>query len=109
MQAPAAHADVAFLLCGTVSHLLTNSDVAACFASVSERLRPGGLFVLEMLHPEDLFGGSVEVRSTASQAIETECTRDEADFASCMLHSTTPVRPRHRGDAVSLNSSSGTA
>ena len=48
--------DLAFMLCGTLSHLLSNGDALACFAAVARCLAPGGCLVLEMLHPEDVFG-----------------------------------------------------
>lgn len=47
---------MAFMLCGTLSHLLSNEDALACFAAVARCLAPGGCLVLEMLHPEDIFG-----------------------------------------------------
>lgn len=50
-------ADLAFMLCGTLSHLLDNDAALACFSAVSRSLAPGGCLVLEMLHPEDIFGG----------------------------------------------------
>lgn len=53
--------DLAFMLCGTLSHLLTNSDALECFASAAKSLRPNGCLVLEMVHPEDLFGGTLDV------------------------------------------------
>lgn len=53
--------DLAFMLCGTVSHLLTNNDALGCFESAARNLRPKGCLVVEMVHPEDLFGGALEL------------------------------------------------
>lgn len=53
--------DLAFMLCGTMSHLLTNVDALGCFESAARSLRSKGCLILEMVHPEDLFGGSLEL------------------------------------------------
>lgn len=45
------------MLFGTASHLLTNEAAIRCFRATAAALRPGGLFVLEMPSPEDLFDG----------------------------------------------------
>ena len=56
--------DLALLLWGTSQHLHSSADAAACFRAVSRALVPGGLLFLEMLHPEDLFGGFLEEGDT---------------------------------------------
>ncbi len=45
------------MLCGTVSHLTSNADALACFAATAASLHPGGLFIVEMVHPVDMFNG----------------------------------------------------
>lgn len=45
------------MLFGTAAHLLTNEAAIRCFRSTAAALRPGGLFVLELPSPEDLFDG----------------------------------------------------
>ncbi len=52
-----AQLDLAFMLCGTVSHLTSNADALACFAATAASLHPGGLFIVEMVHPVDMFNG----------------------------------------------------
>jgi SAM-dependent methyltransferase len=48
--------DLALLLLGSAGCLLTNDAAVACFRSVAAALRPGGLFVLELAHPAEVFG-----------------------------------------------------
>lgn len=50
--------DGAAMLLGTVAHLLTNEAAVSCFTATAAALRPGGLFVLELASPEDLFDGA---------------------------------------------------
>ncbi|GIL89545.1 hypothetical protein Vretimale_1894 [Volvox reticuliferus] len=51
--------DMVVCLLGTFSHILDTQQAISCFRRVSEHLRPGGLFVLEMAHPGDLFDGTL--------------------------------------------------
>ena len=46
------------LLFNTAAHLLTNEAAISCFRATVAALRPGGLFVLELPMPEDLFDGA---------------------------------------------------
>ncbi len=46
-------------LLGGFSHMLTNNDAIQCLQRVAEALRPGGLFVVELAHPSDIFDGSL--------------------------------------------------
>lgn len=64
-------ADLALLPLGTLAHALTNDDVLRWLAAVGNALRPGGLLVLELPHPADVFDGAlVEVRpSTVAHSI----------------------------------------
>jgi len=47
--------DAAWLLLGSMQHLLTNDDVLSCFASVSSVLKPGGTIIIELPHPRETF------------------------------------------------------
>ena len=51
-------ADVAALLLGSIGHLLTNDDAIQCFTATAAALRPGGLLIVELPSPEDLFDGA---------------------------------------------------
>ncbi len=56
--------DCAISMLGTVSHLLSNEDMYAHLSCVARSLRPGGVYLLEMVHPRDVFskGSSTERR-----------------------------------------------
>jgi SAM-dependent methyltransferase len=47
--------DAAWLLLGSMQHLLTNDDIIACFKSINSILRPGGTVVIELPHPRETF------------------------------------------------------
>ncbi|GLC72177.1 hypothetical protein PLESTF_001215300 [Pleodorina starrii] len=51
--------DMIVCLLGTFSHLLDTRQAISCFRAVSRHLAPGGLFVLELAHPGDLFDGTL--------------------------------------------------
>ncbi|KAL6753552.1 hypothetical protein V8C86DRAFT_454871 [Haematococcus lacustris] len=51
--------DMVTCLLAGLSHLLDNSQAAAAFACVARVLKPGGLFVVELAHPGDLFDGGL--------------------------------------------------
>ena len=51
-------ADAAALLLGSIGHLLTNEDAIQCFIATAAALRPGGLLIVELPTPEDLFDGA---------------------------------------------------
>ena len=48
--------DLALLLLGSAACLLTNDDMIACLRHTADALAPGGLLVLELPHPRELFG-----------------------------------------------------
>lgn len=50
--------DGASMLLGTMAHLLTNEAAVRCFHATAAALQPGGLFVLELSSPDDLFDGA---------------------------------------------------
>ncbi|KAL7541460.1 hypothetical protein ACHAXR_010938 [Thalassiosira sp. AJA248-18] len=47
--------DSAWLLLGSMQHLLTNEDIIACFSSVHNALKSGGTVVVELPHPRETF------------------------------------------------------
>jgi SAM-dependent methyltransferase len=47
--------DTAWILLGSMSHLLTNDDVIRCFSSLRSALKPGGTAVIELPHPRETF------------------------------------------------------
>ena len=59
MMAPEGGFDCVVMLLGTVEHLLTYDDAISCMTSVRKQLKPGGLFVVELEHPWDLFSGDL--------------------------------------------------
>eukprot|EP00882_Tetradesmus_deserticola_P031463 GHRQ01035578.1.p1 GENE.GHRQ01035578.1~~GHRQ01035578.1.p1 ORF type:complete len:174 (+),score=94.51 GHRQ01035578.1:2-523(+) len=64
--------DMVVCLLGTLSHMLDNKQAAACFRRVAQQLRPGGLFVLELAHPGDLFDGSLLLQDTGAEMWEVD-------------------------------------
>lgn len=51
--------DMATCLLGTLSHALSNAAAASTLRRAAAHLRPGGVFVLELAHPGDLFDGTL--------------------------------------------------
>ena len=51
--------DAACVLLGTASHLVETADAIATFESIGRCLKPGGVCVLELEHPYDLFDGGL--------------------------------------------------
>jgi SAM-dependent methyltransferase len=47
--------DTAWILLGSMSHLLTNDDVIRCFSCLRSALKPGGTAVIELPHPRETF------------------------------------------------------
>eukprot|EP00577_Skeletonema_sp_RCC1716_P012057 CAMPEP_0113384072 /NCGR_PEP_ID=MMETSP0013_2-20120614/6697_1 /TAXON_ID=2843 ORGANISM="Skeletonema costatum, Strain 1716" /NCGR_SAMPLE_ID=MMETSP0013_2 /ASSEMBLY_ACC=CAM_ASM_000158 /LENGTH=407 /DNA_ID=CAMNT_0000266655 /DNA_START=93 /DNA_END=1316 /DNA_ORIENTATION=- /assembly_acc=CAM_ASM_000158 len=47
--------DTAWILLGSMSHLLTNDDVIRCFSSLRSALKPGSTIVVELPHPRETF------------------------------------------------------
>ena len=50
--------DMVICLLGTFSHMLSNEDASRAMACISRALRPGGVLLIELGHPGDLFDGS---------------------------------------------------
>lgn len=59
MTVPAEGFDVVTMLLGTAAHLLTHDDAMRCLRAVRRNLKPGGIFVVELEHPWDLFSGDL--------------------------------------------------
>lgn len=47
--------DTAWLLLGSMQHLLTNDDIIACFTSLRSVMKDGGIAVIELPHPRETF------------------------------------------------------
>ena len=50
---------MAFMLLGTFSHLLDTDSALRCLKSTHAALQPGGLLVLELSHPTEVFDGTL--------------------------------------------------
>lgn len=51
--------DMACILMGTMQHMVTNDDALAAVCAAKQAIRPGGLVVLELAHPYDLWDGTL--------------------------------------------------
>ena len=70
---------VVFVAFNTFFNLLSEERQQSCFAAVSQRLAPGGAFVVEAFVPEPQPGSSVVVRSmTADSVVLSITTHDVA-------------------------------
>lgn len=54
-KASAIAFDAAWLVLGSMQHLLTNDDIITCFKSINSVLHPGGTVVIELPHPRETF------------------------------------------------------
>ncbi|OUS42372.1 S-adenosyl-L-methionine-dependent methyltransferase [Ostreococcus tauri] len=70
MTVPVNGFDVVTMLLGTAAHLLTHDDAIRCLRAVRRNLKPGGIFVVELEHPWDLFSG--DIREGAGDAWDRE-------------------------------------
>lgn len=59
MQEGLTPTDLALLPLGTLAHALTNDDALRWLEAAGNALRPGGLLVLELAHPADVFDGAL--------------------------------------------------
>jgi SAM-dependent methyltransferase len=76
---PAGPFAIVFVAFNTFFGLLTEERQQACFTAVSQRLAPGGAFVIEAFVPEPRPGSAVAVRSmTADSVVLTITTHDVA-------------------------------
>ena len=51
--------DAACILLGTAAHLVDTDDAVACLRGAADALRPGGVVILELEHPFDIFDGQL--------------------------------------------------
>ena len=58
-DSPLAGFDVVTVLLGTAAHLTAPEDAEACLRGAAECLAPGGIVVLELEHPYDVFDGQL--------------------------------------------------
>ena len=47
--------DSAWLLLGSMQHLLTNEDIISCLSSLHSIIKPGGTVIIELPHPRETF------------------------------------------------------
>ena len=94
--------DVACVLLGTAAHLLETDEVLACLAGMRACLAPGGVAVLELEHPFDLFEGTLmdaygdggwsqEVPPGVRVNVEWGREGDRFDVATHVVHRTVGV------------------
>lgn len=62
--------DLIVCLLGTFSHMQENRDALATLQRIAAHLAPGGLFVLELAHPGDLFDGTLIVGDGGAETWE---------------------------------------
>ncbi|KAG1672919.1 hypothetical protein FOA52_012364 [Chlamydomonas sp. UWO 241] len=103
--------DMAVCMLGTFLHCLDNESACAAFGCASKALRPGGLFVLELSHPGDLFDGTFIIGDGGKEVWEVPAGTDHkilvewgADFdnfdpVTQVVHRTVSVNVL-RGDEV---------
>ncbi|KAG2446869.1 hypothetical protein HYH02_008026 [Chlamydomonas schloesseri] len=62
--------DMVMCLLGTFSHLLDTDQAISAFRSAAAHLRPGGILLLEMAHPGDLFDGTLIIGESGKEVWE---------------------------------------
>lgn len=50
--------DMAMIMLGTISHCVDNSSAIQCLKNIAELVRPGGILILELAHPYELWDGT---------------------------------------------------
>ena len=72
--------DSAWLLLGSMQHLLTNDDIIACFASLHSVIYTGGTVVIELPHPRETFSmGECTKNGWTVPLIENELDDNEQE------------------------------
>lgn len=80
LQMGSLYADVALLPLGTLAHALTNDDALSWLIAARNALLPGGILVLELAHPADVFDGAfIEVKSQATLLFSSRRTPADSD------------------------------
>ncbi|KAI8470291.1 MAG: S-adenosyl-L-methionine-dependent methyltransferase [Monoraphidium minutum] len=64
--------DLAACLLGTFSHMVTNDQAVAAFTCIAKHLRPGGVLLLELAHPGDLFDGGLVIGDEGGEMWDAE-------------------------------------
>jgi SAM-dependent methyltransferase len=57
-ELPVESIQLATILLGTLGHCLDNASAQRCFRNIAEALQPGGLLIIELPHPTELFSGT---------------------------------------------------
>jgi SAM-dependent methyltransferase len=83
---PAGPFGLVFVAYNTFFNLLTESRQQSCFASVADRLAPGGAFVIEAFVPEPQPGSSVAVRSMTADSVVLSVTTHDEDEQTAQGH-----------------------
>jgi SAM-dependent methyltransferase len=92
---PAGPFALVFVAYNTFFNLLSEERQRACFAAVTERLVPGGAFVIEAFVPEPQPGSSVTVRSMTVDAVVLSVTTHD------------PVAQTAQGQYISITGTGG--
>jgi len=87
--------DLVICLLGTFSHNLDNRAAGEALATAERHLAPGGLLVLELAHPGDLFDGTLILGDGGREA------RERPQLAAYHLHRTAAAATLRRGCAAS--------
>ena len=78
--------DTAWLLLGSMQHLLTNDDVLSCLRSVHSSLRDGGTMVIELPHPRETFSmGECTRNGWTVPLVEDDGEGDEREYGELRI------------------------
>lgn len=78
--------DTAWLLLGSMQHLLTNDDVLSCLTSVHSALRTGGTMVIELPHPRETFSmGECTRNGWTVPLVEDDGGGDEREYGELKI------------------------
>lgn len=72
--------DTAWILLGSLQHLLENKDVIRCFQSVCEALAHDGTLILELPHPREIFSMVECTRNGWKVPLEGDDGNDEGEL-----------------------------
>jgi SAM-dependent methyltransferase len=73
--------DTAWILLGSLQHLLTNEDVLSCLQCLYAALKPGGTVFIELPHPRELFGMGDCTRNSWKVPLTFQADEDDTDPA----------------------------